>query len=194
MSPHSVRILARPTRAPFARCNMQWSLLAAATLLRATHASEPEMQFFTPFRRRGLRRRPRDAAQGRDRLRRTAPASSAAQRRRASSGGLLRSTPLVALGRPQKRWWQRGLLRKKDSPFAAYSTRADEAVDDDGVEQPRRPREKRVALCASPKECYKSWRTAPSSSRSPRGVGRDAGDGTARARFFPCVKSGLVTK
>ena len=46
---------------------------------------------------------------------------------RASSGRLLRSTPLVALGR-KKRWWQRGLLRKKDSPFAAYSTRADEAV------------------------------------------------------------------
>ena len=46
---------------------------------------------------------------------------------RASSGKLLRSTPLVALGR-KKRWWQRGLLRKKDSPFAAYSTRADEAV------------------------------------------------------------------
>ena len=43
---------------------------------------------------------------------------------RASSGRLLRSTPLVALGR-KKRWWQRGLLRKKDSPFAAYSTRAD---------------------------------------------------------------------
>ena len=46
---------------------------------------------------------------------------------RASSGRLLRSTPLVALGR-KKRWWQRGLLRKKDSPFAAYSTRADETV------------------------------------------------------------------
>ena len=46
---------------------------------------------------------------------------------RASSAKLLRSTPLVALGR-KKRWWQRGLLRKKDSPFAAYSTRADEAV------------------------------------------------------------------
>ena len=46
---------------------------------------------------------------------------------RASSGRLLRSTPLVALGR-KKRWWQRGLLRKKDSPFAAYTTRADEAV------------------------------------------------------------------
>ena len=99
---------------------MQWSLLAAVTLLRATHASEPALRV--------------DAASGvvRATLRKgeSMTANSACVvgcSGRASSGRLLRSTPLVALGR-KKRWWQRGLLRKKDSPFAAYSTRADEAV------------------------------------------------------------------
>ena len=99
---------------------MQWSLLAAVTLLRATHASEPALRV--------------DAASGvvRATLKKgeSLTANSACVvgcSGRASSGRLLRSTPLVALGR-KKRWWQRGLLRKKDSPFAAYSTRADEAV------------------------------------------------------------------
>ncbi len=99
---------------------MQWSLLAAVTLLRATHASEPALRV--------------DAASGvvRATLRKgeSMTANSACVvgcSGRASSGRLVRSTPLVALGR-KKRWWQRGLLRKKDSPFAAYSTRADEAV------------------------------------------------------------------
>jgi uncharacterized protein (AIM24 family) len=99
---------------------MQWSLLAAVALLHATHASEPALRV--------------DAASGvvRARLRQgeSMTANSACVvgcSGRTSSGRLLRSTPLVALGR-KKRWWQRGLLRKKDSPFAAYSTRADEAV------------------------------------------------------------------
>jgi len=99
---------------------MQWSLLAAVTLLPATHASEPALRV--------------DAASGvvSARLRKgeSMTANSACVvgcSGRASSGRLLRSTPLVALGR-KKRWWQRGLLRKKDSPFAAYTTRADEAV------------------------------------------------------------------
>ena len=100
---------------------MQWALallLLAAT--RATHASEPALRV--------------DAASGvvRATLRKgeSMTANSACVvgcSGRASSGRLLRSTPLVALGR-KKRWWQRGLLRKKDSPFAAYTTRADEAV------------------------------------------------------------------
>ena len=100
---------------------MQWALallLLAAT--RATHASEPALRV--------------DAASGvvRATLRKgeSMTANSACVvgcSGRASSGRLLRSTPLVALGR-KKRWWQRGLLRKKDSPLAAYSTRADEAV------------------------------------------------------------------
>ena len=100
---------------------MQWVLtllLLAST--RATHASEPALRV--------------DAASGvvRATLRQgeSMTANSACVvgcSGRASSGRLLRSTPLVALGR-KKRWWQRGLLRKKDSPFAAYSTRADEAV------------------------------------------------------------------
>ena len=100
---------------------MQWVLallLLAAT--RATHASEPALRV--------------DAASGvvRATLRKgeSLTANTACVvgcSGRASSGRLLRSTPLVALGR-KKRWWQRGLLRKKDSPFAAYTTRADEAV------------------------------------------------------------------
>ena len=98
---------------------MQWSLLAAVALLHATHASEPALRVDASGVVRATLRKGESV---------TANSSCVVGcSGRASSGRLLRSTPLVALGR-KKRWWQRGLLRKKDSPFAAYSTRADEAV------------------------------------------------------------------
>ena len=98
---------------------MQWSLLAAVTLLRATHASEPALRVDASGVVRATLRKGESMTAN--------SACVVGCSGRASSGRLLRSTPLVALGR-KKRWWQRGLLRKKDSPFAAYSTRADEAV------------------------------------------------------------------
>ena len=98
---------------------MQWSLLAAVTLLRATHASEPALRVDASGVVRATLRKGESITAN--------SACVVGCSGRASSGRLLRSTPLVALGR-KKRWWQRGLLRKKDSPFAAYSTRADEAV------------------------------------------------------------------
>jgi len=45
----------------------------------------------------------------------------------AQSGRLLKSTPLLALGR-KKRWWRPGFLRRKESPFAAYTTRSEAVV------------------------------------------------------------------
>ena len=98
---------------------MQWSLLAAVTLLHATHASEPALRVDASGVVRATLRKGESMTAN--------SACVVGCSGRASSGRLLRSTPLVALGR-KKRWWQRGLLRKKDSPFAAYSTRADEAV------------------------------------------------------------------
>ena len=98
---------------------MQWSLLAAVTLLRATHASEPALRVDASGVVRATLRKGESITAN--------SACVVGCSGRASSGRLLRSTPLVALGR-KKRWWQRGLLRKKDSPFAAYTTRADEAV------------------------------------------------------------------
>ena len=98
---------------------MQWSLLAAVTLLRATHASEPALRVDASGVVRATLRKGESITAN--------SACVVGCSGRASSGRLVRSTPLVALGR-KKRWWQRGLLRKKDSPFAAYSTRADEAV------------------------------------------------------------------
>ena len=87
---------------------MQWSLLAAVTLLHATHASEPALRVDASGVVRATLRKGESMTAN--------SACVVGCSGRASSGRLVRSTPLVALGR-KKRWWQRGLLRMKDSPF-----------------------------------------------------------------------------
>ena len=141
---------------------MQWSLLAAVTLLRATHASEPALRV--------------DAASGvvRATLRKgeSMTANSACVvgcSGRASSGRLLRSTPLVALG-PQEALVAARLAAQEGLALRGLlDARGRGRID--GVEQPRRPR---GVYCRRHEQ-----------HRRPRGAVRavrDAGDGAGGVR------------